>query len=179
MRIILVSALLFAAPVFACPQGPDFSERRGALLSDLSTAQDFMSARAVQDEIWKLWFTAPDKQSQNWLDEGVARMRQADLATAEAILRDLVAYCPDYAEGYNQLAFAQFLQEDLGASEDNLKRTIEIEPNHFAALAGLGLIAQKRGNIAVAKLWIRRAVALHPFLKERRILDLPDKSDKL
>ena len=49
----------------------------------------------------------------------------------------------------------------------------------MGALAGLGLIAQQRGELAVAKIWIRRAVAIHPFLNERFILHLPEKTDEL
>jgi hypothetical protein len=71
------------------------------------------------------------------------------------------------------------LAGDYDASETNLKRTLELEPRHFGALSGLGLIAQQRGNLPVAKIWIKRAVKIHPFLNERLILDITDKSDEI
>ena len=179
MKIITLLLCVLATPMFACPVIEDTLGERDALLSELSEATDFSTAQRATDAIWSFWHKAPDAQAQEWLDEGLARMRQSDLATAEQILQDLTDYCPNYAEGYNQLAFAQFLAENYDASETNLKRSLELEPQHFGALSGLGLIARRRGNLPVAKIWIKRAIRIHPFLNERYILDIPEKTDEL
>lgn len=167
------------APVAACPIIVDTSGKKEALLTKLAAADDFSSAQKAVGEVWRYFQTAPDAQAQEWLDEGLSRIRQADLETAQKVLSDLVAYCPNYAEGYNKLAFAHFLAETYDTSALNLKKTLELEPKHFGALAGMGLIAQREGNLPLAKVWIRRALEVHPFLNERVILDMPDKGDEL
>lgn len=171
--------MLFATPISACPIILDTIGERDSLIADLTASDNFSTAQQATSAIWMYWQTAPDEQAQEWLDEGLARIRQADYAKAEQILQDLVAYCPTYAEGYNQLAFAQFLVNNFEASEANLKQTLTLEPNHFGALSGLGLIARRRGKLSVAKIWIKRAVQVHPFLNERYILDIPEDTDEL
>lgn len=179
MRILVTLLCLIGVPALACPPLPDITAEQTAIIDRIKSADTQIAAQDAVGELWQLWFQAPDKQAQDWLDDGMARIRQADFSRAEEILAGLVAYCPEYGEGYNQLAFAQFLQEDLDASEVNLMRTLELVPDHMGALSGLGLIAQKRGDIALAKIWIRRAVAIYPYMSERFILDLPEPTDDL
>ncbi len=79
-------------------------------------------------------------------------------------------YCPDYAEGHNQLAFAYFLQDKLEASSDSLDRAIELEPQHFGALAGKGLVFIKQGRDDIAQIFLRRAQKVNPWLNERGLI---------
>ncbi len=179
MKTLVVILTFLALPVSACPVIMDISGEKDAMLERLATATDYSSAQRAVNAIWRYWHTAPDAQAQEWFDEGVERIRQADLTKANAVLTSLVEYCPDYAEGHNQLAFAQFLGNDFEASEQTLKRAMALEPRHFGAIAGMGLIAHQRGNLALAKIWIKKAVAVHPFLNERFILDIPEDVDAL
>jgi hypothetical protein len=49
-------------------------------------------------------------------------------------------------------------------------RTLELEPRHFGALAGLFLVLFRRGRIEQANAFLVRAVQIHPWLKERSML---------
>ena len=179
MKALIVIATLFALPANACPIVVDVDGKNAAMLDRLSRTMDYSASQRAVNQIWRYWQTAPDAQAQEWLDEGLSRIRQMDLENAQSVLQALVEYCPDYAEGHNQLAFAQFLAGDYDASEASLKRTLELEPRHFGAIAGMGLIAHQRGNLGAAKIWIKKAVAVHPFLNERFILDIPSGGDAL
>jgi tetratricopeptide (TPR) repeat protein len=179
MKIFAVLFALSALPVSACPVIVDVSGEKDAMLKQLAAATDYSASQRAVNAIWTYWQTAPDAQAQEWLDEGLSRIRQADTKNAQAVLGSLVEYCPAYAEGHNQLAFAHFLAKDYEASEISLKRTLELEPQHFGAFSGLGLIAQARGNLGAAKIWIKRGVKVHPFLNERVILDIPEDVDEL
>jgi len=175
---LLFTLCLLASPALACPS-PDRSTESAVLFETLATAEGFSDSSAAAGAIWQFWQTAPDQQAQDLLDDGLARIRYADYANAKSVLTELTAYCPDYPEGYNQLAFAQFLNGEYDASADNLRKTLEFIPNHFGALSGMGLIAQRQGNIPAAKIWIKRAVEYYPFMSERAILDIPDDADEL
>ena len=50
----------------------------------------------------------------------------------------LTEYCPDYAEGYNQRAFVNFMREDFPAALVDLDLALERRPTHVAALCGQG-----------------------------------------
>ena len=179
MKTFVLILSLFALPVSACPVIVDVTGEKDAMLERLAAATDYSASRRAADAIWSYWQTAPDAQSQDWLDEGLSRIRQADYETAKSVLGSLVEYCPDYAEGYNQLAFAQYLAREFDASAKSLRQAMVLEPQHFGAIAGMGLVAHQRGNLGAAKIWIKRALKVHPFLNERVILDIPEDVDEL
>jgi tetratricopeptide (TPR) repeat protein len=179
MKNLILIFSLFALPVNACPIVLDVTGEKDAMLDRLATASDYSASQRAVNAIWTYWQTAPDAQAQEWLDEGLARIRYADYEKAKSVLGALVNYCPEYAEGHNQLAFAQFLAQEYDASAETLKTAMALEPRHFGAIAGMGLIAHQRGNLGAAKIWIKRAVKVHPFLNERFILELGEDGDAL
>jgi hypothetical protein len=54
---------------------------------------------------------------------------------------------------------------------------LELEPKHFGALAGKAVILIRQGSMAIAQATLRKAVAIHPFLKERHLLIEPKGRD--
>lgn len=155
-----------------------FETEKSALFTQLAQESTEPFSRALIAAIWDLWFDLPDSDAKALLTAGVGEIRISNFRKAEELLRQVTALCPNQAEGWNQLAFAQFLQRDFDGSEVNLHRTLELEPRHFGAMAGLGLIAAQRGDVTEAKGWIRAALRLNPYLRERSILDLPDPAPK-
>ena len=86
----------------------------------------------------------------------------------------LVEYCPDYAEGYNQRAFVNFLREDYEAALPDLDRALERSPRHVAALSGKALTLMGLGRGDEAQEVLREAVELNPWIPERGLLqELP------
>ena len=168
-----------APPVFAqtCPQAPDHSVRQAALLDELKRAQSDGAARILNDQLWELWTDAPDDVAQAMLDEGMARRSGFDFAGARSVLSRLIDYCPDYAEGYNQRAFASFLAQDYETALADLDRALTLVPNHIGALSGKGLTLRELGRNAEAQAALRAAVSLNPWLQERMLLDAPIGTD--
>ena len=76
---------------------------------------------------------------------------------------------PDYPEAYNQRAFLHFLQGDYEASLADCRRTLELEPRHFGCLSGMARTLLKLGRRDEARAMLKRGLALHPFLPERRL----------
>ena len=180
MKLLFLPVLFaLAGPAFAsCPMQPDQSVERDALLANIRAAEGYSDASQAVGEMWQFWLAAPDEPAQELLEGGLAGIRYADYLKAESELLRLVEYCPDYAEGHNQLAYALFLQEKDDKSAVHLERALEIEPNHFGALSGLGLIHTRGGKPALAQIYIRRAVAINPWLNERHLLQpLPEEKD--
>ncbi|MFD2854504.1 tetratricopeptide repeat protein [Seohaeicola zhoushanensis] len=78
-------------------------------------------------------------------------------------------YCPDYAEGYNQRAFAYYLTEKFGPALEDLDRAIALSPNHVAALSGRALTLLGLGRTEEAARALARALELNPWLSERSL----------
>lgn len=168
----IIALCLFTAPAVAdtCPPVPDRSAEKAFLFDSLASARNEVEAQPFNQGLWEIWTEAPDTIAQSMLDEGMARMRVADYLGAVAVFDRLTAYCPDYAEGYNQRAFTYFLGRNFIAALADLDRALVLEPNHVGALSGKGLTLIELGREAEAQEALRAAVALHPWLAERALL---------
>ncbi len=171
MKYALI-ALFLATPALAqeCPATPDHSTELTELIEAVQVAPDEGAARMLASDFWAIWTDAPDAYAQELLDEGMERRRVFDFNGALKALDALVSYCPDYAEGYNQRAFVNFLRQDFSAALPDLDRAIALSPRHVAALSGRALTLTGLGRKAEAALSLRAALALNPWLSERSLL---------
>ena len=127
-------------------------------------------AQPLNTQLWEIWTTAPDEIAQEILDSGMERRRIYDLAGAEQAFDRLIAYCPHYAEGYNQRAFVHFIREAYDLSLADLERTLEITPDHIGAASGKALSLINMGRELEGQIALRHALTLHPWLSERALL---------
>ena len=178
LTFLVLPILIHAAPALAdCPPAPDIAADEDRLFDRVQAAPDARTAQEISTGLWELWTTAPDARAQSLLDEGMLARQSYDYDRAAAALDDLVAYCPDYAEGWNQRAFVRFLRSDHGAAIEDLDRALALNPRHVGALSGKGLALMALGRRQAAEGVIREAVRLNPWLPERRMLPEPKGQD--
>jgi tetratricopeptide (TPR) repeat protein len=118
--------------------------------------------RGVEQLIWSIWLTAGGDEADRLMALSVEAMNARDLATARRHLDVLIAIEPDYAEGWNKRATVFFMEGDFAASLADIRRTLELEPRHFGALSGLGMILERMDQKAGALKAFRDALAIHP-----------------
>ena len=169
--IFLLTLVVSARSVLAdtCPAAPDHRSEIAGLITQVQQAKTEGAARQITNQMWALWADAPDEPAQAVLDHGMSLRRSYDLLGALGEFDRLVTYCPDYAEGYNQRAFAHFLRQDFAAALVDLDRAIALSPNHIAALSGRALSLLGLGRIDDARAALAKAMALNPWLPERRL----------
>ncbi len=169
---------LIAAPVFAdCPAGTDHSAAVSSIIEQMQLAPNEGAAQALAGEMWEIWLDAPDGVAQALLDEGLAHQRYGDYAASRNVLSDLIAYCPSYAEGYNQRAYAAFLSFDFEAALVDLDAAIALQPAHLGALTGKARTLIELGRDDEAQTVLRDALAINPWLAERALLIGPLETD--
>lgn len=179
MKPIILALLLPAGGALAaiCPEAPDHSEALDGLIAQIQSAETETEARRISNRMWEFWADAPDQQAQAILDRGMTRRAAWDLLGALAEFDRLVDYCPDYAEGYNQRAFVNFILQDYAAALPDLERAVMLSPRHIAALTGQALTLAALDRNAEAALVLRAALEMNPWLVERHLLPHLEKTE--
>jgi len=169
--LLIASLALPALPVWAetCP-ARDRSQERAQLLDALKSTPTEQTGIAAAAAVWAFWTRAPDAKAQVMLDRAMEQRLSFEYAGSEGDLSALVAYCPAFAEGWNQRAFTRFLREDFEGSLSDIAKTLELEPNHFGALAGRAQIYYRQGRTGLAQIDLRRALEVHPWMQERALI---------
>ncbi len=173
MRPVLTALPLVFTATFAladCPAPPDIADRETAFFTELEAAENEMQGQDINRKLWALWTEAPDAAAQELLDQGMAARRVFDFVRAIERFDRLVDYCPDYAEGYNQRAFVNFLREDFEAALVDLDEALARSPRHVGALSGKALTLMGLGRNAEAQTVLRAALELNPWIPERGLL---------
>ena len=177
IRILAAAALLTAAglPLRAAEPlppavGESAAQERAALFAALAAAKDEADAREIEEQIWKFWLKPADEESKALLDQSKEAQLRFDYGNALVALEKVVKHQPRFAEGWNQLAYVLFLAGSYDASLAALDRTIELEPLHYALLAGRGIILIQQGKEQDAQTPLKRALAINPWLKERNLI---------
>ena len=184
MAVLTFAAM--AAPSYAASAATDapaqelpVQSEHDRLFAALKNARTEQEARATEDAIWRMWMAqGPTKEVRDAVKAAMDARSSYDYAKALDILEGVTATAPDYAEGWNQKAFILFLMERQDASLESLDRTLELEPRHFGALAGRGIILMQQGRVELGQKALRDAVAVYPFIRERRMI-IPDPDNPL
>ena len=181
VRLLTATILLMlaSAPLRAADPAPlllavglseSDAKERAALFAALAATKSDAEAREVEDRLWTFWRGFADDESRQLLDR--SREAQLRFAYGEALIynKAVVAHAPQFAEGWNQLGYVYFLSGSYDASLDAIEHVLALEPLHYAALAGKGIILYYEGKVAEAQAPLKQALAIDPWLKERNLI---------
>jgi tetratricopeptide (TPR) repeat protein len=140
--LLLVAALACSATLSADQKDGDLPD----LFGKLKQADSPQQAVMIEAEIWKKWYEREGPVGGDSMAEVVEAMSAGRYTIALNLLNTLVTDQPDFAEAWNRRATIHYL---LGNYEDSLadiEQTLTLEPRHFGALSGIGLIMQQLGE---------------------------------
>lgn len=140
-------------------------ERLDALFAELAAAPDEFAATKIQTRIGRLWADSGSDTLNLLLLRGKRAIAAEDYAKAKAHLSRLIAFAPDFAEGWSSRAAAAYADDDYGRALADVTRALELEPRHFAAWSGLGAILEKMDRPHEALAAFRKALEINPFSK--------------
>ncbi|MEL6374861.1 MAG: hypothetical protein AAFR04_12945 [Pseudomonadota bacterium] len=143
-------------------------DTRAALLNQrfaaLKRAPDKASARKISAQIWQLWLSSGDVRIDKLVREAQFDRSARDFQNALTKLALVVRERPKYAEGYNQRAIIYFMMREYDRSLADIRATLRLEPRHYGALAGRGLIHMAREKWADALRAYEAAMVVYPYL---------------
>lgn len=118
----------------------------------------------VEDRIWTEWSKSGSPSMDLLLERGRAAMAEGDFKLAVEHLTALTDHAPDFAEGFNSRATAFYHLGEFGLAMQDIQTTLALNPRHFAALSGMGMILEELGHPEEALSAYRAAQAIHPHL---------------
>ncbi len=157
---MLAAALALASPPAAADQG---DPALAPLFARLPSADPGAAAR-LEAEIWQRWSITGVEEAIIPFRLGVAAFASGRLKEALVRFTDVTDKAPDFAEGWNKRATVLFHLGRYAESAAAVARTLALEPRHFGAWAGLGLIRNAEGRPAEALAAFERGLALNPHM---------------
>ena len=160
-QILLIVGML-ALPTAAVADQND--SRLDELFGALQVVKTPHEARMVERVIWGVWLESGSATVDLLMKQVLQAMNEERLDDALEVLDTVVELKPDYAEGWNKRATVYFLLGRYPESISDVDRTLDLEPRHFGALSGLGMIFSQLDDDPRALDAYERALMVNPHL---------------
>ncbi len=142
--------------------------RLNKLFANLVESKNVGEAKATENSIWKIWLENKNPSVVHIMTLGIQAMNAGDLKASFRAFNEVVKMAPNYAEGWNKRATIYYLLQDYPASVEDIAHTLRLEPRHFGALSGLGLINAALGRHGAAVKAFEQALSIHPYMRGAR-----------
>lgn len=166
MRWIAATGLLVLA-FMAGAKADQRDPQLDSLFAELQRTTNQTAANGLVAEIWQRWTAfEDDPRATNMMAIGIRQMNLGQFDNAERIFSDLARTHPQHAEVWNKRATVRFMRgNDVGSRRD-IARVIDLEPRHFGALSGLGMINLRTGDLQAALQAFEAALRVNPHMDQ-------------
>lgn len=152
--------ILFAPVAQAAPTEEMFAK--------LKAATEEAEAADVAADIWATWLESGSPTVDLLMQRAVEAMEYDDLDTAHELLDRVVLLKPDYPEAYHRRAGLFLAEENYPEAFRDLNEALELEPRHFGAWLGMGVMLENLGGARQALTSYREALAIYPLMPQAR-----------
>ena len=160
-RLLMPIALL--ALSLPGPLPADQSDQRlDPLFETLKTSQDALELLETESEIWNIWYQSGDEVVDGMMEQAASLVSAGDLRRAEEIYSDVIDRLPEFSEGWNRRATVRYYLGDHDGSLADIEATLRLEPRHFGAIWGLGMIMGAKRDYERAILAFERLLEIKP-----------------
>jgi tetratricopeptide (TPR) repeat protein len=141
------------------------AEQLDKLFARLIKSTDAGEAQKTEQSIWSLWMTSDSATADALLAQAMKASAADETAAALSILDNVIEVYPDYAEAWNKRATVYFLIGRYNDSLRDIDKVLELEPRHFGALSGRGMIKRQQGDLAAARAAFEEALGFNPHME--------------
>ncbi|MEO8666999.1 MAG: hypothetical protein ABI399_00665 [Bauldia sp.] len=140
------------------------AEQLDDLFARLKAEKDEQAAKEAETGILKLWLESGSDTVDLLMGWSIQAMAGKDYGLALDYLDRITVLKPDYVEGWNKRATVYFMLQDYSRSISDIQKTLVLEPRHFGALSGLGIILDSLGEKRRAMEAYQKALDVDPRL---------------
>lgn len=149
-----------AKPAVATPES-----RLDTLFGELKRERNERAAERIAARIFEEWNRSGSASVDLMMQWSQKAMQAEKFDVALDFLDQVVTLSPTYAEGWNRRATVHFMMRSFGKSMADIDRTLQLEPRHFGALAGLAQIMKERGSKELALNAYQRVLDIYPMMR--------------
>jgi len=163
----LLLVALFLLAFMAGAKADQRDPRLDQLFADLQRTTNQSEADNLVTEIWQRWTAFEnDPRATNLMAIGIRQMNLGQFDNAERVFTDLARSHPQHAEVWNKRATVRFMRGNDSGSRRDIARVIDLEPRHFGALSGLGMINLRTGDLQAALQAFEAALRVNPHMDQ-------------
>ena len=142
--------------------------RLDALFLTLKNSQDQLQLMEVEARIWEIWYESGHDDIDELMAQAAHQVQSGDLAAAESIYSQVIEKLPRFSEGWNRRATIRFYRRNFEGSLEDIEQTLKLEPRHFGAVWGLGMILGSHREFERAILAFERLLEIKPNARDAR-----------
>ena len=158
--LIIIISLLFASKIALADQN---DPRLNNLFKKLNETENQDEIRDLISDIWNIWYEVDDPKVIEYFEKGIQAMNLRNYPLAIRFFNNLIEEDPNFAEGWNKRATVHFMMGNFDQSMQDIIKTLELEPRHFGALDGMGLIFIHQGQFQQAIDVYDKMLEIFPF----------------
>lgn len=162
IKTVLQTALILALCFPIIGHSDQTDQRLDQLFETLQSSQDEMVLLETEAAIWDIWYDSGKEDIDELMLQAAELVRAGNLAAAEQIYSGVIAALPGFSEGWNRRATVRFYQRDYEGSLADIEETLRLEPRHFGAIWGLGMILGSQRDFQRAILAFERLLEIKP-----------------
>lgn len=165
--LILIMALVLGSPAWAVQPGLGFGEndRLDELFTEMQSEAGEGAASAERAAL-RIFRQSGSAAMDLLLARGFAAMEAEKYAMAVWHFSALIDHAPEFAEAHNARASAFFLLGKFGEAMADIETALVLNPRHFGALGGMGVIQEQLDNPENALKAYKAALALNPHSED-------------
>ena len=153
-------SFLFVSNVVIADQN---DPRLNNLFKKLNETENQDEIRDLISDIWNIWYEVDDPKVIEYFEKGIQAMNLRNYPLAIRFFNNLIEEDPNFAEGWNKRATVHFMLGNFDESMKDIIKTLELEPRHFGALDGMGLIFIHQGQFQEAIEVYDKMLEIFPF----------------
>ncbi len=164
IQLILGLVLLVSAPGFS----DQTDARLDALFDTLKTSEISGVLQETEVNIWAIWFESGRDEVDRLMEQAGVAVQSGQLPQAEAMYSQVVKMAPEFSEGWNRRATVRYYRQDYDGSIEDIRQTLALEPRHFGAIWGLGMILGRDRDFSGAITAFERLLEIKPNSRDAK-----------
>ena len=141
-------------------------KRLDQLFATLQNNDDAVVQKETILSIWEIWYESGREDIDKLMAQGEKAAQSGQLERAEQAFTKVIENAPEFSEGWNRRATVRYYRKDYAGSLEDIQQTLELEPRHFGALWGKGMILGSQRNYTGAIRAFEQMLEIAPYSQD-------------